>query len=109
MRAAMINRKDLSPIYNIRVERRGKDSVNIQWDTERPDLKVAVYLSDAPDVFGQEQPVAKAEGESIVTISGLNPDVRYYFKHEKLTEIQESIKELEKHDILVNNTIKAHI
>lgn len=79
MRAAMINRKDLSPIYNIRVERRGKDSVNIQWDTERPDLKVAVYLSDAPDIFGQEQPAAKAEGESIVTISGLNPDVRYYF------------------------------
>jgi protein-tyrosine phosphatase len=60
--------------------RTGDDSVRISWQMGDKTAKVKVFAGDSPDAIDHRKPAATATGSSHVSISGLDPDTRYYFE-----------------------------
>ena len=65
---------------DICLTRTGDDSVKISWDMRDKTAKVAVFIAEAPDGIDHHEPAATVTGESEASISGLDPDRRYYFE-----------------------------
>ena len=66
-------------VGNITLERTGDDSVTISWQPRRKDAKVKIFAGEDPDDMDRGKPVAAVRGETEVSITGLDPDTRYYF------------------------------
>ena len=66
-------------LNDVCLARTGKDSVNISWKMKNKKSEVAIYSGENPDAIDHRKPVATATGSSDVSISGLDPDTRYYF------------------------------
>jgi protein-tyrosine phosphatase len=60
--------------------RTGDDSVEIAWNFGENLGKVAIFAGDSPDHIDGQVPAAITRGKSSAAISGLDPDVRYYFE-----------------------------
>jgi protein-tyrosine phosphatase len=67
-------------IDKVCLTRTGEDSVTISWQPRRKDAKVAVFAGESPDAIDHRTPAATVTGSSSVSISGLDPDTRYYFE-----------------------------
>ena len=72
-----INETHLEDVSLIRT---GKDSVKLSWKLKSKDSKVVVFKGEKPDAIDRRRPVATVTGKSEVSISGLDPDSRYYFE-----------------------------
>jgi protein-tyrosine phosphatase len=60
--------------------RTGDDSVKISWEMRDKTAKVTIFPGESPDAIDHRKPAATATGSSDVSISGLDPDRRYYFE-----------------------------
>jgi protein-tyrosine phosphatase len=60
--------------------RTGDDSVTISWKPGRKDSRVTVFAGEDPEEIDHGEPVAEVTGKTEVSITGLDPDVRYYFE-----------------------------
>ena len=69
-----------SKISNLAVRRIDTRSVAVCWETAQKDLPISIYKAISPVDFDGRSPEARVRGKTSATISGLNPDVRYYFK-----------------------------
>ena len=69
-----------SEIFNVTVKRINASTVAVCWETPLKDLAVSVYKGRSPVAFGRGSPVARVRGRTTAKISGLEPDLRYYFK-----------------------------
>ncbi len=67
-------------LEDISLTRTGDDSVNISWTYNNKDSKVAIFKGEKPDAIDRCKPAVTVTGKSEVTISGLDPDTRYYFE-----------------------------
>jgi protein-tyrosine phosphatase len=72
-----INETHLEDVSLIRT---GNESVKIAWNNKNKDLKVSVFIGENPNAIDHRKPAATVTGKSDVSISGLNPDIRYYFE-----------------------------
>jgi protein-tyrosine phosphatase len=61
------------------LSRTGDDSVKISWEMRDKTAKVTVFAGESPDAIDHGKPAATVTGSSDVSISGLDPDTRYYF------------------------------
>src|SRR6056297_3450674 len=59
-------------------ESEDKGSVHICWETGR-DAEILVYMGLSPDNIDYRKPVAQSSN-GCAKISGLDPDLRYYFE-----------------------------
>ncbi|UCD82262.1 MAG: tyrosine-protein phosphatase [Desulfobacterales bacterium] len=67
-------------LKNVALIRAAGDSVEISWNfTEKP-LKVTVSAGGSPDHIDRQKPVAILQGNSSARITGLDPNMRYYFE-----------------------------
>lgn len=76
----MVKSSSTPMILNILVDRLDEDSVEIRWETSYPDLMVSIYLSESPKSFNDRRPAIRVKGKTLARISGLQSDIRYYFK-----------------------------
>jgi protein-tyrosine phosphatase len=60
--------------------RTGKDSIKLTWDIKNKKSEVSIFMGENPNAIDRRQPAASVTGKSEVTISGLDPDRRYYFE-----------------------------
>jgi protein-tyrosine phosphatase len=72
-----INETQLNDISLIRT---GNDSVEISWNFSDKSREFAVYAGESPDHIDRQNPVSSSRANSPAKISGLDPDVRYYFE-----------------------------
>jgi protein-tyrosine phosphatase len=73
----MINETRLEDVALIRS---GDDSVKICWTINTKDATVAIYKGEKPDAIDHRTPAATVTGKSGADISGLDPEIRYYFE-----------------------------
>ena len=66
-------------LKDVALTRTGNDSVKISWRTKNKDSKVAIFIGENPNAIDHRKPAATVTGKSDVSISGLDPDTRYYF------------------------------
>jgi protein-tyrosine phosphatase len=66
-------------VGDVLLVRTGDDSVTISWKPRSKDAKVVVYKGEEPDADDRQVPAANVTGKTEVSISGLDPDTRYYF------------------------------
>ena len=66
-------------LNDVSLTRTGDDSVDISWKIKNKKSEVAIYSGENPDAIAHRQPAATVKGSSNVSISGLDPDTRYYF------------------------------
>ena len=66
-------------LKDVALTRTGNDSVKISWRTKNKDSKVAIFIGENPSALDHRKPAAAVTGKSDVSISGLDPDTRYYF------------------------------
>jgi len=66
-------------LEDISLTRTSDESVKISWTLKNKDLKVAIFKGENPDAIDHRKPAATVTGRSDVSISGLDPDTRYYF------------------------------
>jgi len=66
-------------LKDVSLTRTGNDSVKISWRTKNKDSKVAIFIGENPNALDHRKPAATVTGKSDVSISGLDPDTRYYF------------------------------
>jgi protein-tyrosine phosphatase len=71
-----INETHLNDICLARI---GPDSVKISWPMRDMAGKVRVFAGEDPDAIDHRTPIAEVSGETGVSITGLEPDRRYYF------------------------------
>jgi len=71
-----INETHLEDVF---LSRTGKGSVKISWKFDHQDARVAVFAGQSPEAIDYGTPAATATDSAEVTISGLDPDTRYYF------------------------------
>ena len=69
-----------SEISNVTVKRINAGTVSVCWETPLKDLTVSIHKGRSPVAFDRSSPVAKVRGRTAATISGLDPDARYYFE-----------------------------
>jgi len=67
-------------LEDVLLTRTGSDSVNISWTFKNKGSEVVVFKGEKPDAIDRRKPVAAVTGKSGVSISGLDPDSRYYFE-----------------------------
>jgi protein-tyrosine phosphatase len=66
-------------LKDVALTRTGNDSVKISWRTKNKDSKVAIFIGENTNALDHRNPTATVTGKSDVSISGLDPDTRYYF------------------------------
>ena len=66
-------------LTDVALTRSGNDSVNISWKIKDKNTKVTVFIGENPKAIDYRKPAAAVTGKSAVSISGLDPDTRYYF------------------------------
>jgi protein-tyrosine phosphatase len=66
-------------LEDVCLTRTGDDSVTVAWKIKNKNAKVAIFLGENPDAIDHRMPAATVTGKSDVSISGLDPDTRYYF------------------------------
>lgn len=76
----MTNEINETRLNNVVLTRTGDDSVDISWKIKNQKSEVAIYSGENPDTIAHRKPIATATGSSRVSISGLDPDTRYYFE-----------------------------
>ena len=69
-----------SSIFDAAVVRTGQDAVRISWKTHLKDLQVSIYHGNSPETIERNQPFLQIEGQTVIDISGLNPDIPHYFE-----------------------------
>ena len=67
-------------IDDVCLTRTGTDSVTISWKLDRKDTHVKIFAGEDPDDMDRGEPVAAVSGENEASITGLDPDTRYYFE-----------------------------
>ena len=67
-------------LEDVLLTRIGSDSVKISWTFKNKDSKVLIFKGETPDAIDRQNPAATVTGKSDVSISGLDPDTRYYFE-----------------------------
>jgi protein-tyrosine phosphatase len=67
-------------LKNISLIRTGDDSVEISWNFNDKPREFVVYAGESPDHIDHQNPVSVCRADSAATISGLDPDTRYYFE-----------------------------
>jgi len=67
-------------LNDVCLTRTGNDSVNISWKIKNKNAKVAIFMGENPNAIEHRKPAATLTGKSDVSISGLDPDTRYYFE-----------------------------
>jgi protein-tyrosine phosphatase len=67
-------------LKNVTLIRTGDDSVEISWNFSETPREVAVFAGEAPDHIDRQNPVSISQANSSAKISGLDPEVRYYFE-----------------------------
>jgi protein-tyrosine phosphatase len=67
-------------LKNISLIRTGGDSVEISWTCKDEPRAFVVYAGESPDHIDRQNPVAISGVNSSAKISGLDPDMRYYFE-----------------------------
>ncbi len=75
----MTNEINETHLDDICLTRIGDDSVKISWEMRDTATKVTVFASESPDDIDHRKPAATVTGSSDVSITGLDPDTRYYF------------------------------
>ena len=76
----MTNEINETQLDDVCLTRTGDDSVKISWTMRDKTAKVTVFAGESPDGIDHREPIATATGSSRVSISGLDPDRRYYFE-----------------------------
>ena len=66
-------------LNDVCLTRTGDDSVKISWQMRDKAAQVTIFAGESPDAIDHRTPAATATGSSDVSISGLDPDTRYYF------------------------------
>ena len=69
-----------SSIFDVSVERTGKDAVQISWKSHLKNLRVSIYHGHSPETIDRGEPFLQIEGQTAADISGLNPDMPHYFE-----------------------------
>ena len=73
--------KPLSVISGITIEKPVSRSVRISWKTQRPEHGIAIYSANTPSMAASgSSPAVRVAGTNRAEISGLDPDLRYYFR-----------------------------
>ena len=67
-------------VGDVSLVRTGDDSVKISWQLEDKAAKVTIFAGEAPEEIDHSDPVVEVSGETEVSITGLDPDTRYYFE-----------------------------
>jgi protein-tyrosine phosphatase len=67
-------------LKNVSLIRTGDDSVEISWNFSDNSREFTVYAGESPDDIDRQNPVSSSRANSSAKISGLDPDVRYYFE-----------------------------
>ena len=67
-------------LKDVSLTRTGNDSVKISWKTKNKNSKVAIFIGENPNAIDHHKPAATVTGKSDASISGLDPDTRYYFE-----------------------------
>jgi len=66
-------------LKDVSLTRTGTDSVKISWKIKNKNSSVAIFLGENPNAIDHRMPAATVTGKSDMSISGLDPDTRYYF------------------------------
>jgi protein-tyrosine phosphatase len=69
-----------SKISDVTIERIDRETIEIRWESPENDLSVSIYMGSSPVTIDYESPAARVKGEKTVRLSGLNPEIRYYFE-----------------------------
>ena len=69
-----------SSIFDAAVARTGQDAVRISWKTHHKDLQVSICHGNSAETIERNEPFLQIEGQTVVDISGLNPDIPHYFE-----------------------------
>ncbi len=73
--------KRSSVISGITVEREGRRSVRICWNTRRRDLDISIHYGNSPSIAASDSsPAVRVTELNCAEISGLDPDLRHYFR-----------------------------
>jgi protein-tyrosine phosphatase len=78
-----------SSIFDVSLERTGKDAVYLSWKTHLKDLRISIYHGDSPETIERSDPFLQIERQTAVEVSELNPDIPHYF--EIMSENSEAI------------------
>jgi protein-tyrosine phosphatase len=67
-------------LYDISIDRTGKESVKISWKTRQKNDDFFIYSGESPDSIDRKRPLTQIKGETAVAICGLDPDSPHYFE-----------------------------
>jgi len=67
-------------LKNVSLIRTGNDSIEISWAFSKRTREVIIFAGDSPDHIEERVPATITKGKSFAAISGLDPQVRYYFQ-----------------------------
>jgi protein-tyrosine phosphatase len=67
-------------LNNVKLLRTANDSVEISWESFEDSRTLSIYKGESPKALNYHTSVTCVKGKTLVQISGLNPDVRYYFE-----------------------------
>jgi protein-tyrosine phosphatase len=67
-------------LFPLIVLRRSEDTVEVRWNEQTGDIGLSVYRGDSPEQIQNEVPLALAQGENSVVLSGLATDRPHFFK-----------------------------
>ena len=67
-------------LTHVSIVRTGSNSVEIQCGFSESTRKFVVFAGESPDHIDRRNPVAISMTNACARISGLNPDIRYYFE-----------------------------
>ena len=76
----MTNEINETQLDDVCLTRTADDSVKISWPMRDMAGKVRVFAGEDPDDIDHRTPIAEVSGETGVSITGLDPDRRYYFE-----------------------------
>jgi protein-tyrosine phosphatase len=73
-------KRKLPQLTNIIIERIHKAKFKISWETQAKNLRVNIFAGDSPQTIDHNLPIASVSGAMFAEITGLNPDIRFYFE-----------------------------
>ena len=76
----MTLKKNQTRLKNVTLVRTGDDSVEISWNVSDKLREFTVYAGESPDHIDRLNPVSFSHGSRSAKISGLDPQLRYYFE-----------------------------
>ena len=67
-------------LTDVSLVRTGDDTFEIMWRFNKNPRKFAVFMGESPGTINRQSPVAISGKNSCARISGLDPEIRYYFE-----------------------------